>query len=515
MTVVRVPFLLSSLLLIFIAFAMVVTEPLHSQPIVDLQESRLGPPFAFESPHERFCTVAPLNPRPEYVPAINDSARLNAGCYVNHFSNNSTVHANHVNYIPSDWQHIFVLDTKLDRYGINGEFTLDERIEKLKSFMPTIVERNGEGQLYAVGNEMDGDLFRTQLDVDEAEDYAQVYHELYVTIKELDPTSIVMIGGIIQPSPARLQYLDMVLSAYEDRYGAQLPTDAWNIHNIILREGPAGVWGAGIPLGVDVEVGLFYEIQDHGRIDIFRQNIVDFRLWMRDNGYRQTPLIITEYGLLFPEAYGFTESRVVQFMEDSFDYMMTASDPDLGYSADDDKLVQMWAWFSIMNQRYTPEERVGYNGELFDENGDITVYGETFAQYLAPDIVLESFELDGQFYEIPQLSESGLSAVVTMSNDGLSAVEDVVLRFWNGNPEDGGVQIGEDVIVEKLVYGDENDIELSVSLGAFEAGAYNVYVTVDPDDAVSDEKDETNNVGQVEFYVFEELHQLYIPTLTR
>ncbi len=160
------------------------------------------------------------------------------------------------------------------------------------------------GALWLVGNEPDcvhQDNVLPQV-------YAQVYRDAYTFIKGLDPTARLAVGGIVQPTPLRMQYLDLVLDTYAALYGKPLPTDAWNIHTFILREASCApespykdsCWGAGIPPGIAVYHGMLYTLDDIDRQDVFQQRIVQFRQWMQDRGYRDKPLIITEYGTLLP-----------------------------------------------------------------------------------------------------------------------------------------------------------------------------------------------------------------------
>jgi len=210
------------------------------------------------------------------------------------------------------------------------------------------VARANPGALWLVGNEPD---VKWQDNMPPGA-YAQAYHQLYTFLKKQDPTCQVAIGGVSQPTPLRLQYLDRVLGSYERRYGARMPVDVWNVHGFILRE-KSGAWGVDIPPGLPALTGTLYEVQDHDDLRIFARQIVAFRRWMRDRGERDKPLIVSEYGILMPEDYGFPFERVRDFMYATFDYFLTAADEELGYPRDDNRLVQRWAWYSLSDRRYT------------------------------------------------------------------------------------------------------------------------------------------------------------------
>jgi hypothetical protein len=236
----------------------------------------------------------------------------------------------------------------------------------------TATARLNPGSLWLIGNEPDVPL----QDNVTPEQYAPVYHKLYTTVKALDPTAQIAVGGLGQPTRLRLAYLDRVLQIYQDLYGTEMPVDVWNIHAFILRE-ERGAWGVGIPPGLKVDQGRLYEVVDHDNMAIFRAQIVDFRRWMAEHGQRAKPLIVTEYGILMPEAYGFTPERVTQFMTQTFNYFLTARDPQLGDPADDNRLVQSFVWFSSGDKTFPA-------GNLFNPDTLATTpVGQAFKQYLA------------------------------------------------------------------------------------------------------------------------------------
>jgi hypothetical protein len=231
--------------------------------------------------------------------------------------------------------------------------------------------RQNPGALWLLGNEMDV-IWQDNATPDQ---YAAAYHDIYVALKQADPTSRIAIGGITQPSPLRLEYLDRVLAAYRDRFGAEMPIDVWNVHNFILPE-ERGSWGVDIPPGIEATRGLTYTIEDHGDLEIFKQQIVDFRRWLADHGYRAKELLVTEYGILMYPDYGYEHPRVRDFMLGTFEFFRTATDDTLGLPADGNRLVQRWCWYSLSDTAYP-------TGNLIDRQGEtLTPLGRDFKAYL-------------------------------------------------------------------------------------------------------------------------------------
>ncbi|MGD8966692.1 MAG: glycosyl hydrolase [Anaerolineae bacterium] len=231
------------------------------------------------------------------------------------------------------------------------------------------------GSTWLIGNEPDVPW----QDNTTPERYAAHYHDLYDLLKSADPTCQVAIGGVSQPTPLRLAYLERVLSSHESQYGEPIPVDVWNVHNFILRE-ERDSWGVGIPPGMDADSGTLYEIEDHDDIEIFREQLVAFRRWMSEHEERDKPLVISEYGILMPEDYGFEPERVQRFMEATFDVFLTARDEAIGYPDDDNRLVQWWCWYSLS----APEDYYP-TGNLFDPQTKVmTALGAAFARYEGP-----------------------------------------------------------------------------------------------------------------------------------
>ncbi len=245
-----------------------------------------------------------------------------------------------------------------------GELTPDARtLKSLAAAHP--------GGVWLISNEPD---VRWQDNV-EPKVYAQLYHEAYTAIKAGDPTALVAVGGIAQPTPLRLRYLDMVLDAHIELYDKSLPADAWQIHAYMLRE-ERDSWGVDIPPGLTDDIGMLYSIDDSGNLDILRTNIAAFREWQARRGYGSLPLYVTEFGIPMPADYGFPPERVSAFLVESWRYFLTATDPELGDPKDGGRLVQRWCWFSMAYPQYP-------TGDLVDpETNNWTPLGLTWLAYV-------------------------------------------------------------------------------------------------------------------------------------
>jgi hypothetical protein len=86
-------------------------------------------------------------------------------------------------------------------------------------------------------------------------------------------------------------------------------------------------------------------------------------------------LIVSEYGIPMPVDYGFGPERVRRFLYGTFDFFLSASDPELGYSPDGNRLVQRWCWYSLADTEYP-------TGNLFDpQTFQMTPLGQAWREY--------------------------------------------------------------------------------------------------------------------------------------
>jgi hypothetical protein len=230
--------------------------------------------------------------------------------------------------------------------------------------------RRYPGNVWVIGNEPDVAL----QDNLTPEEYAQDYHKLYTLIKTADRTASIAVGGVAQATPLRLEYLDRVLAYYKKTYGSSLPADWWTLHSYVLPE-KRGSWGVGIPPGLTEDEGELYAIEEHGRLDLFKQHIADFRTWMAKNGYRETPLAVTEFGLLLPEIYGYSQFSAAKYLTATVKWLDSAKDTQIGLPNDSNRLVQKWAWFSLSDPYFSNSDLVFLNSD------SLTLIGQAYREY--------------------------------------------------------------------------------------------------------------------------------------
>lgn len=343
-----------------------------------------------------------------------------------------------------------------------------------------VVDAN-PGAMWLVGNEPD---CIWQDDLPPAE-YARIYHDVYQFLKGRDLSARVAAGGIVQPTPLRLQYLDLVLAAYRARYGHELPADLWHIHNAILNEvscayDPDHCYGADIPPGVDAVVGVRRDVDDNDDLDAFKAQIWAFRQWTADRGYAGMPVVVSEFGVLMPAEYGFDPPRVNAYMSGTFDFLAATEDPILGDPLDGGRLVQRWAWFSLDVPPFETDPK-GFNGNLFDPHtAAITEHGLQYEALTAGLPALDYAELALVRWEVPAVGRPlsptetvTLPATVRLGNSGTSPAGAFLVRLQYAGPRQG--------TLEKTVPGlaASGSTELTFGLTDLAPGAYDLQLTID------------------------------------
>jgi hypothetical protein len=273
-----------------------------------------------------------------------------------------------------------IISVKQDKVG--GRYLDSYSINPPLSALAPIAETY-PGTLWIVGNEIDrgpgpGELTTGQGDTF-PDVYARAYHEVYHHIKDIDPTALMANSALVQVTPGRLQYLDMMWRSYQDQFGVPMPVDVWNMHIYVLPEAeldgtPNGI--ANVALGTDPALAKrgpgaspldcvrdeIYCFAEHDDVNIFTLQARMMRQWMFDHGQWQKPLILSEYSILYPcddperincdflrDEFGndFDKQRVQDYLRATAARLESLTDAITGNPLDGQRLVQQWAWFSI------------------------------------------------------------------------------------------------------------------------------------------------------------------------
>jgi len=311
------------------------------------------------------------------------------------------------------------------------------------------------GSVWMIGNEPDRVYWQDSIT---PEVYADRYYAIATQIRTLDPTAQLGYGTIVQPTPIRMRYLDRAWSQLITLAGSSSAAsdlvDIWSIHAFILNESPIS-WGAGIPPGFESDYGdaVPISITETYSITIFQDRTIAFRDWMEGKGEEDKPLWITEYGSLMPSViYPFVSDEDSRdFMLDTFDFMLSATDPTTGLSTDGDRLVQSWYWYSLNDHRYN------FGGSLFDpdDNKAITPVGIGFRDYRAlslaqPDLFPIDLSVELISYD-PGLNQADYQLDVVVGNAMTADTGSSGQVFiHDGDPGSGGTLIAGPVEISSI-----------------------------------------------------------------
>lgn len=405
--------------------------------------------------------------------------------------------------------------------------------------------QNNPGTLWLVGNEVDREGLQDDM---MPWVYATAYHDVYHFIKERDPSAQVAISGLVQVTPGRLQYLDIVWDTYIDKYGTKMPVDVWNMHIYVLSEkledGSPG--RAAIALGTDpalakIESGgkasvchlsQYYCFAEHDDMNVFKEQVLAMRNWMKAHGEQQKPLILSEYSILFPcdtcteqnpdpntcylmDEFGncFTQERVKQFMENTFNYLRTAKNSNLGYARDDNRLVQQWIWFSTYIDPGPQNSEVGSASNLLkDPPTALSQIGLKFQSEVAatshqPDLQPVYFSgtvgfTDGGTADVP--------LTVNVGNNGNTAVDSFTVTFYS---DVALTEIIGTVTVNNTLGGCARHlVPATVTWTGLEAGTHNFWVKVDSANAIAEDSESDNISSGI---VLVDPQQTYLPLVRR
>ena len=402
------------------------------------------------------------------------------------------------------------------------------------------------GRIWQIGNEPD---IRSQ-DNMSPQLYAQAFHAAYTAIKEGDPTATVSTAPLAMLTPSRLQYWDLVWDAYQEFYNETIPADIWSTHVYLIGEGGAanvavGTDGSLATLGGGDASTCWREDvicrSEHDDPDLFETQLRAMRQWMKDHGQREKPLIVTEWSVLWPyvidnpgtpeescflaDEFGncFPPDRVNKYMDATIN-VLNSTDPDLGYSHDNDRLVQRYLWFSL----YISPEYGGGGGASNLLKDNYIEYGDGNIDALS-DVGLNYKEM------ISTQADTVNLHIIDTQSIGLIDYDDGVtpsakLRVRYNNNGNHNIQqpftvsfyhdseltdlIGSSTI-DPLAYGCGTfDYEVELDWKNLPLGVHQYWVKLDSDDVIVEtDESRSDNIGMG--IVFVGKHGQHLPTIIR
>ena len=439
---------------------------------------------------------------------------LGAGWYVN-FSANP-----YVQPTPEGIEFAHVIRVNQDKTpqgGYLSTYTTSPPLSSLDSLIS-----NNPGAIWLVGNEVDRGPNPGEIDGGQDDTYpsvyARAYHDVYHYIKDRDPSARIANSALVQVTPGRLQYLDLMWQAYLDEFGTSMPVDIWNMHLYILPEvNPSGEANgiASVALGTNPALAKresggiasqcnldnVYCFAEHDDMVIFEEQVIAMRQWMKDHGQQQKPLILSEFSILYiwdgnppgscfvQDEYGncFTPARVTNFLQATFDYLRTRKDPALGYALDENRLIQQSLWFAVNSAG------VGSSSNLVNDSlTQLTQVGQAFSDYVFDQPLEENLVVE-QAATVVAFTGGAPTVDVEISvkfrNNGNIKITDAHdIRFY-ATADIGTVNVNS--ILEGCTVEAQ---EVTTTWSGLAPGKYDYWVELDDGDNIN-ETNENDNIG--------------------
>ena len=468
---------------------------------------------------------------------------LSAGTYINFSAEDESAGEHNADFVRVIWVS--------QRKDADENYLQDYYANPSGSALTALVQQH-PGSIWIIGNEID----RVGQGEIHADVYATAYHELHTTIKQADPTAQVAISGLVQFTPNRESYLTMVWDAYQQQYVEPMPVDVWNMHVYVLSEldddgNPGDI--ASTALGTDHTNGMWdgfgntrncndpndnmYCRSEHDNIEIFTNQIVNMRRWMAERGQQQKPLVLSEFGLLYPywedggqcgipDEFGncFDPERTSEFLRSTVQWLETASDPALGYGLDNDKLVQQWMWYSLHKSHIGSASNLldgDYNDAVPGSESVLTLQGQTFMQEatnqpMTSNLVIERVNVNDGQPVVLGLGGATVDVRVSIRNNGNTAVNSpMTVTIYSDAAQTNPIG---DVVIEPVIHGCARSVYDAVIEWTIEdEGLHNFYVDVDSADSIT-ESNEADNTD-AGFVLVEgadfEVQSIFLPMVLR
>jgi hypothetical protein len=477
------------------------------------------------------------------VSAVGSNANfvydMRAGWMVD-FGAHSNVALPDIEYIPTvriQQQRDPITQARLPNYTLTSPTSM--------AALAAMVQTN-PGLIWQIGNEVDRVYVQDDI---MPQVYAKAYHEIYQVIKANDSTAQVAPSALVQVTPARLQYLDIVWNTYYATYKQPMPVDVWNMHVYILPEAEYDGAGnlvhsrAGIALGTDPGLAILFShanpalcsqgnvycVAEHDDVNIFIQQVFAMRQWMKAHGQQHKPLILSEFSTLYPylepaptdptgpssgcpgcytayDEFGkpFDRTRVTNFMNAALTFLGNATDPTLGYSEDNYRLVQQWNWFAVNDNSISSS-----NNLVQDDRSGLTMMGQTYKAWAAA----HGFGVNLRVSDAPSVAVKSVSGAataqlgVTFRNNGNTrTLAPFQVTFYG----DAAMTqpIGSTVVPAGVMGCATRPYSASVVWSGLTPGVHRYWVKLDST-SVLGETSETDNVGSG--FVIVDPQRVYLP----
>ena len=458
--------------------------------------------------------------------------------------------ANSANTAPSDIEFVPVIRLKQVKNGAIylDDYTVDPPLTE--AGLGAKIAAN-LGTTWIVGNEPDRGPSSGSSPQDDLqpEMYARAFHDVHEFIKSHDSSAKVALAGLVEITPGRLQYLDMVSDAYHNAYGMEIPADVWNMHLYIMPEvNPSGGLNdiASVAVGTNPALGMretigrseaylcgdpdngVYCWADHDNLTIFERQIRDMRTWMKQHGQQNKSLIISEFSILYgydtnpdgsceylQDEFGecFTPTRVSNYLRNTFDLINGSgamTDMSIGYPQDEYRLVQQAMWFSMYF------EGPGKASNLFSTSvlTGTTAMGQAFQAEIAERNPVPNL-LPWNAANVPGfIIAPATTATVTLSvdiyNNGSTAVTNpITVTFYTDAAMTDAIG---SAVVPNLNGCARGPVSVSVEWTGLTSGLHHYWVKADSNDALVEGSENDNTTSGI---VIIDPKQIFLPITQR
>jgi len=403
-----------------------------------------------------------------------------------------------------------------------------------------------QGATWIVGNEPDrGPTSGSSGQDDMMPDmYARAYHDVYEFIKDRDPSAKVATAGLVEITPGRIQYLDMVSDAYYDAYNMEIPADVWTMHLYampeIRQDGSIGDLAA-VAVGTNPALGMkesggnaslcgnvnndVYCFADHDNVDFFERQIRDIRTWMKAHGHQRKPLLITEYSILygykwddgscFQDEFGqcFAPSRVGEYLENTFDLVNGVDemiDTNIGYPQDENRLVQQLMWFSI-NTTLPGNGSNLYSTPALTETTTVgsAFQAETEKRTPIPNLLAWSAANVSEFIIAPATTATATLSVDIYNNGDTGVTIPITATFYT---DEAMNDIIDSALVPNLNGCARGSVSVSVEWSGLPPGVHQYWVKVDSNNSIVESSENDNEISGL---VIIDPDQIFLPSIMR